>query len=411
MRMIHTSDLHVGKRLYDQDRTGEFEAFFSWLSGLVVERGVDLLLVSGDVFDVGRPSNEAAKMYYDFLKSLVGTCCRNVVVTSGNHDSPDFLAAPKEILSCANVTVVPRFSGNVDDEIVEIRGGGGDVEAIVCAVPYLRETDVSIVRAGDSAFDCERIYSDSIASHYSSVSKRALEARGARGIPVIGMGHLFSCASLSAERCGETSRDITLLGTAVSVEPSLLSGLFDYLALGHVHKPMRIAPENEMCRYSGSPIRLSFSESPRKSVCLVDFDGASPSLERVPVPVFHGMTSVSGDSPEAILSGLSELRDSGRDDYVEVVFSGDRLEYGSLSASIDEIASSSAFTVLQRRFAPPQGASAAGFDFGGDDSLSFSMLASHDEVLGLCLSGVPDEDRRPLEDAYREAERTLEEES
>ena len=96
--VLHTSDWHLGRRLYGRTRHQEFSAFLDWLAGTIADRAVDALLVAGDVFDTASPGNRSQEQYYRFHCRVAGTTCRHVVIIAGNHDSASFLDAPSELL-------------------------------------------------------------------------------------------------------------------------------------------------------------------------------------------------------------------------------------------------------------------------------------------------------------------------
>jgi DNA repair protein SbcD/Mre11 len=98
MKLLHTSDWHIGRTLFGRKRYDEFEAFLTWLAETIQHKEIDALLVAGDVFDTSAPSNRAQELYYRFLCRVAASSCRHVVVVAGNHDSPSFLNAPKELL-------------------------------------------------------------------------------------------------------------------------------------------------------------------------------------------------------------------------------------------------------------------------------------------------------------------------
>ena len=106
MKTLHTSDWHLGRSLYGRKRYEEFSAFLDWLAQTIEDEKVDALLVAGDVFDTCTPSNRAQELYYRFLCRVAASYCRHVVVIAGNHDSPSFLNAPKELLRVLNVYVL-----------------------------------------------------------------------------------------------------------------------------------------------------------------------------------------------------------------------------------------------------------------------------------------------------------------
>ena len=98
MKILHTSDWHLGRTLHDRKRYNEFDSFLGWLIGFIQDEKIDILLVAGDIFDSSAPGSRAQEQYYGFLARLMGTCCRHIIIIGGNHDSPSFLEAPKEIL-------------------------------------------------------------------------------------------------------------------------------------------------------------------------------------------------------------------------------------------------------------------------------------------------------------------------
>ena len=148
MRVLHTSDWHLGRSLFGQKRYEEFSAFLDWLARTLQEKEVDVLVVSGDIFDSGTPSNRAQRLYYDFLRQVYLSSCRHVVITAGNHDSPSMLGASREILQVLDVHVVGNLPEDPAEEIKVLRDAQGKVALIVCAVPFLRDADMRLVEEG-----------------------------------------------------------------------------------------------------------------------------------------------------------------------------------------------------------------------------------------------------------------------
>ncbi|NLE26621.1 MAG: exonuclease subunit SbcD, partial [Clostridiaceae bacterium] len=118
MKIIHTSDWHLGCSLFGRKRYEETEKFLDWLSELLEQENIDVLLVAGDIFDTTTPSNRAQKLYYQFLHRVAQSSCRHVVITAGNHDSPSFLNAPRELLRYLQVYIVGSMEENPDDEVL-----------------------------------------------------------------------------------------------------------------------------------------------------------------------------------------------------------------------------------------------------------------------------------------------------
>ncbi|PID37221.1 MAG: exonuclease sbcCD subunit D, partial [Pseudomonadales bacterium] len=94
LRLLHTSDWHLGRRLYGHTRYEEFSAFLDWLYNCIVEQSIDVLIVAGDIFDSMTPSNKAQALYYEFLGRVSHSSCQHVIIVAGNHDSPSLLDAP-----------------------------------------------------------------------------------------------------------------------------------------------------------------------------------------------------------------------------------------------------------------------------------------------------------------------------
>ncbi|MEN6421610.1 MAG: exonuclease subunit SbcD, partial [Smithella sp.] len=118
MKLLHTSDWHIGRALYGRKRYEEFDAFLNWLADLIEQENIDVLLVAGDVFDSITPSNRAQELYYCFLCRVAGSAKRHVVITAGNHDSPTFLNAPKGLLKFLNIHVVGYATKLPEDEVI-----------------------------------------------------------------------------------------------------------------------------------------------------------------------------------------------------------------------------------------------------------------------------------------------------
>ncbi len=156
MKLLHTSDWHIGRALYGRKRSEEFEAFLNWLAALIESEDIDVLLVAGDVFDNSTPSNYAQELYYRFLCRVAAAPNRHVVVTAGNHDSPTFLNAPRELLKFLNIHVVGCAAESPENEVIMIAGPDDEPRLIVCAIPYLRDRDIRTAEAGESIEDKEK---------------------------------------------------------------------------------------------------------------------------------------------------------------------------------------------------------------------------------------------------------------
>ena len=173
MKIIHTSDWHIGHALYGRKRNEEHEKFLAWLAELIRMRHADALIVAGDIFDSGSPGGSAEQLYYDFLTSIIKSECASVVIISGNHDSPRRLAAPSGILKNLDIHVV-GLPAEPEQHVIELKNNEGITKALCCAVPYLRKNEMVRLTADD-----DKSSDDAIASatkqFYAEVTDAALQ--------------------------------------------------------------------------------------------------------------------------------------------------------------------------------------------------------------------------------------------
>ncbi|MBO6199553.1 MAG: exonuclease SbcCD subunit D C-terminal domain-containing protein [Psychrobacter sp.] len=281
LTILHTSDWHLGRRLYGRMRYEEFEAFLSWLQETISAHKVDVLIVAGDIFDTMTPSNRAQALYYEFLGKVSKLCCEHIVIVAGNHDSPTFLDAPSKVLKFLNVHVIGTACDDLNDEVLVLDAIDGTPHCIIAAVPYLRDRDVRGSHAGES-MDCKDAnVIKGIRAHYDEVASIAkarqehLSNAHQRHIPIIATGHLFAAGSKTTEDDGV--RDL-YVGSLGQISADMFDDGFDYVALGHLHVPQRVGG-CEHIRYSGSPIAMGFGEAKQqKQVLLVEFGEVEKSL-------------------------------------------------------------------------------------------------------------------------------------
>lgn len=273
MRILHTADWHLGARLVERDRLPEHAAFLDWLIETLRTEKIDALLLSGDVFDAANPPQDAIALYFDFIKRLADLKTVRAIITGGNHDSASHLNAPRDLLRRFDVHVF----GHAGENIVDL----GD--AVVAAVPFLRERDLRQAAAGETMSDVQTQVRAAIRAHYAAqlAACRTL----AKKRPVIAMGHLTVLGATTSD----SERDIHI-GNLGSIGADIFDG-FDYTALGHLHRPQKVGGR-ENVRYSGSPIALSFSEAAdAKSVVILDTQGMK--IETLAVSVSRQLVRVN----------------------------------------------------------------------------------------------------------------------
>jgi exonuclease SbcD len=297
MRILHTSDWHLGQTLHDFDRTYEHQCFLDWLLETISSTQAEALLVAGDVFDNANPSAASQKQLYRFLQQAKARNPHlNIIITAGNHDSAGRLEAPGpllEAIDCSVVGTVPRLAdGGIDLErlLLPLKDTAGAIQAWCLAIPFLRPGDVPRTDANNAkdATDSNASndgpagdpYMLGIALLYQQALALALSKRQP-GQAILAMGH---CHMIGGEVSQDSERSIVIGGTE-----ALPAGIFDpaiaYAALGHLHMAQRVGKQ-ERVRYCGSPLPMSFSEIDyRHQILCIDLDGENlGSIAEIPVP-------------------------------------------------------------------------------------------------------------------------------
>lgn len=282
MRLLHTSDWHLGRSLHQHDLSAAQAGFVDHLVEVVRAERVDAVLLAGDVHDRALPPVEAMQLFDEALRRLRDAGAA-VVAISGNHDAPARLGDKSGLLD-------PRIAIRTDPrrvgEPVVLSDAQGDVA--VYGVPYLEPAAVRDLLPGDR----------DVAGH-TGVLTRAMDAvhadRAARGGRSVVLAHAW----VTGGEASDSERDITVGGVA-NVPASLFDGV-DYTALGHLHRPQQLG---EGLRYSGSPLPYSFSEAGhRKSSWLVELGATGlVSVEAVPVPSHRELVAVRGRLDDLLTS-------------------------------------------------------------------------------------------------------------
>lgn len=346
MKILHTSDWHIGRALYGRKRYEEFQRFLDWLLACMKEHDIEALLVAGDIFDNGTPSNRALELYYRFLCRCAEAGCRHIIVTAGNHDSPSLLNAPREVLRHLNVHVVGCMAEAVEDELVVLHDAHGTPALIVCAVPYLRDRDIRRAEAGETWDDKGRKLVEGIREHYGQVAAAALAKQKELGaeIPIVAMGHLFAAGGQTSD--GDGVREL-YVGSLGHVGGDVFPQCFAYLALGHLHVPQQVAG-SAVRRYSGSPLPMSFGEADQRKVVLaVTVAAPGAAVQELAVPCFQQLATVRGDWSR-IEARISALKDDARPVWLEVVYDGEDV-LGDLQERLRELVAGSLLEILRVR--------------------------------------------------------------
>ena len=270
MRLLHTSDWHLGQTLHNYERTYEHQCFLDWLLDTIVSEEVDALLIAGDIFDNTNPSSAAQRQLYGFLqRAKARTPHLQIVVIAGNHDSPGRLEAPGPLLEAHGTVVIGNVvrarDGAIDLErlIVPLRDRAGEVKAWCLGIPFLRPGDVPRVELEGDA------YLNGIAELYRQAFEMA-KARRSEGQAILAMGH---CHMVDGQSSNDSERRIVIGGTE-ALPASMFAPEIAYAALGHLHLAQRVG-KKEHLRYCGSPLPMSFAEvNYQHQVLRIDLDGA-----------------------------------------------------------------------------------------------------------------------------------------
>ena len=293
MRILHTSDWHIGHRLYERRRLDEHRQFLDWLLKTLQENAVDVLLVAGDIFDTALPSSEATNLYYRFLFRLYSETHAHAVITAGNHDSAMHLAAPQEFLRMGRIHVV-GVAPEPATCVVTLPFENPSVA--IAAVPYMYESDLSHISFETAPERAER-YRERLKAFY----RQCVECMPP-GLPKILMGHLY----VQGGKVGDSERNVQI-GGATAMQISDFPDDVTYVALGHLHRPHAISGASYPVQYAGSPLPLRFNEANySKTVYLLDVPIVSDvRVEEIEIPVFKELSTVAGTLDEVRLTAMS----------------------------------------------------------------------------------------------------------
>lgn len=308
MRILHTSDWHLGQEFHGHPRDHEHQIFLDWLEEALAEHLVDALIVAGDIYDSQNPPISAQKQLYRFVASARRRMPDlDIVLVGGNHDSAGRLEAPGPLLEPLGVRVVGSMAraadGTVDTErlTVPLHDASGAQAAVCAAVPFLRLSDLPPVN-DDTVTDplvwgVRTVYAEVLA---------AITARMEPGQALIATGHCY----MTGCDLSELSERRILGGNQHALPVDIFPDAVTYAALGHLHKAQKVGGQDRV-RYSGSPLPLSVAERDyRHQVLLVDVEGPTAAVTPLPVPrpvEILRIPATGAAGPDAALAALRAL--------------------------------------------------------------------------------------------------------
>ena len=283
MKLIHLSDLHLGKRVNEFSMLEDQTYILESILNIIDDTHPDGVIIAGDVYDKSVPSSEAITLFDDFLVALSNRALQ-VFIISGNHDSPERLSFASRLIDRSGIHIAPVYNGNVTP--IALNDDFGTVS--VYMLPFVKPVHV------------RRFFEEENIETYSDAMKVAIEKMAPnyneRNILIT---HQFVTGASRSE-----SEEISAGGTD-NVDASVLDG-FDYVALGHLHKPQNCG--NERIRYCGTPLKYSFSESrDHKSVTIIDIkEKDNISIDTVPLLPLHDMREIKGSYDELMSKSFYE---------------------------------------------------------------------------------------------------------
>lgn len=321
MKVLHVSDLHIGKRVNGISMLEDQRYILRQILDIAEKRQVSVLLIAGDVYDKASPSAEAVTVFDAFLTDAVAAGLR-VLAIPGNHDSAERIAYAQGLLEKQGVCLPPVYAGEV--ERVELEDEHGPVEFWL--LPFLKPGDV------------RRFFPDEeIGDDYSAALRAVLGAcaidQGKRNVV---LSHQLVTAYGTAP---DRADDEIKLGGMDNVDVSVYDA-FDYVALGHVHRPQRVG--RDTVRYSGSPLKYSFSEARYgKSVALIELGEKKPgddvgecvSFELIPLVPLHDVREVRGTLADVLAMGTAH---DASQDYLHITLSDEHPQLDAM-AKIHEV--------------------------------------------------------------------------
>jgi exonuclease SbcD len=307
MKILHTADWHIGQLFHEYDRSDEHQQFLYWLTETLMEQEIDLLLVSGDVFDNANPAASSIKMFYTFLHETSKRLPHiQMIIIAGNHDSASRLEAPKPLLESSNIHIIGMLERtenhaiNIEKLLIPIKNKTNDIILWCIAIPYLRMGDYATIE------NVSNPYTAGVVQLYQDVFQLANQKKQA-GQCILAMGHLHA-ANVDME--GHSDKDRPIMGGVECIPANAFHEDIVYTALGHIHKAQKVSGR-ENVRYSGSPIPMSFSEHQYKhQVIMLEIkENKLVNMEAIEIPILVPLLRLpkQHEKLENVLDKLAKL--------------------------------------------------------------------------------------------------------
>ena len=294
MKVIHLSDIHLGKRVNGFSMIEDQKYILTKILNILDSEKADAVLIAGDVYDKSVPSTEAVQLFDDFLRRLANRRIPTFII-SGNHDSAERLSFGSSLIDLSGIHISPVFNGEIKPYILEDAYG----KVNVYLLPFIKPVHV------------RALFEDAEISDYTDAMKFVIDKIGLNtNERNIILSHQFITG---ADRCD--SEEISVGGTD-NADVSVFDG-FDYVALGHIHGPQKIS--RDTVRYCGTPLKYSFSEcSHKKSVTVVELkEKGNVTVSTVPLEPIHDMREIKGNFED--ITKKENYENTNTDDYVRII--------------------------------------------------------------------------------------------
>ena len=293
MRFLHLSDLHLGKRVNEFSMLEDQAYILKEILNIIDEQKVEAVLIAGDVYDKVIPSAEAVRLLDDFLTRIAARELP-VFLISGNHDSAERVAFGSRLMSSRQIYLSPVFESDVEPVTISDRYG----EINIYMLPFVKPSLVKRVYPEEEIITYQDAVNAAVQHMQIDTDKRNVL-----------LAHQFVTG---AERCDSEELSV---GGVDDVDASVFDG-FDYVALGHLHGPQKIGKET--VRYSGTPLKYSFSEAnQKKAAVIVDVEEKGKiNIQQIPLVPKHDMWEIRGTYME--VTALDFYKDMKTDDYLHI---------------------------------------------------------------------------------------------
>jgi len=299
MKILHLSDLHIGKRVNDYSMIEEQKDILLKIIGIIDDEEADAVIIAGDVYDKSAPSDEAVRVFGDFLNRLAKRNLQ-VYIISGNHDSAAKLSFASELIDVAGVHIAPEYNGTINKYTLK----KDKTKVNIYLLPFVKP---AIVRSQFDDDESIKSYTDAV-RYALNKSDIHTCAKSTDEINVL-VAHQFVTGATRSE-----SEDVSV-GGIDNVDASVFDD-FDYVALGHIHGPQSVGREG--IRYCGTPLKYSFSEAKHeKSVTILDIEGTDINIRTAKLVPKRDLRQIRGTFEELTFKGNYE--GTNRDDYVQII--------------------------------------------------------------------------------------------